>query len=675
MSDVSDGESAPRPKKKKSAGSWLQQQPMAVKIGIAAGVAVPILVLAVWGFSGGDDKPTVRTNPPKRNPTPAPADPDSDQSAADETPDGPGATAPDDDAPVAPVDENAGKKERPEDPADWTKPEYFYSARKEGDPRLIEAVAHLAKRFAGTKNADKAAGLLAGVLAPPKKEEEPVNSNARPKLRHSARNAPKLIEAIVTALDTLDSAKAREILHDILAGRTPTDDDKAAVKVTLEVLAANPCLKNEGILFRAITTAKQMRGSGDATTGHVTATELREQAFKAVEPVASGVFRLELAKYLAKPDTSQEQRESFSPLIHQQHPDNVKAQLYLYQREETSGETKATLEEHFTLYSSQALAAVLGVKAEEVDASRRPSYSRSRSKRTTSKPPETPDPDLPYRIARQLWAASSVAAVQKRLGEVDSLEKGDARILALAATMPIESIRPLVLGAFRKQFNDGPKELISVGLWKSLVSDPALLPPLKMLVRKQTASRAGSKETRGKFVKIKEEWEKFTRESIRSWCDRFHAAALAGDEATRVTDQTPGQPAPQTPLPIKLPTDTKPVAEFHASFPGKAQEKLSGVTPGPVEIHYVRIEETAQLKGRLGYYRRAIGAREPEQIDDTTWLDSYRPTAQTDGMLSVDLLITQVNPPKDKDKDASKKRAAKGPEELIIEILAIRIKS
>ncbi|NQU24657.1 MAG: hypothetical protein HQ567_25525 [Candidatus Nealsonbacteria bacterium] len=701
MSDAFGGESAPKPKKKKkSSGSWFQQQPTGVKIGIAAGVAVPVLVLAIWGYMG-DDKPAPRPMPP-RKPTPDVADAGNnsaddtttddttaddttadDTTADDTTADDTTAddtTADDtagDDAPTAPADENAEDEERPEDLAQWKK-EHFYSARKEEDAKLIEAVALLGKPFAGKAMAGNAAGLLAGILPPPEKEVEPPEDDTNPRHRPRPRRSdPKLIEAVVAALDANGSTRAREILQDILAGRIPTDDDQAAVKITLEALAANPCLENERILFLAITTAEQMRGDDDAapddaapddetpddetpddetpddtpTTPAVTASELREQAFKAAEPIASAKFRLALAKYLAKPDTPLLQRESFQPLIHERHPDNIEAQLYLYQREETSKATKMTLEEYFIVYSSQALAAVLGVEAEAVDPSRQSSYSR-----TESDQPATADPDLPYQIAARLWAASSVAAVQKRLGEVDSLEKADAQVLTLAATMPIESIRPLVLDVLRKQFDDGPKELISAGLSKSLVSDPALLPPLKMLVRKQTPSRTSSKDVRDNFVKIREEWEKYTKESIRTWCDRFHAVASAADAT-----------APQASLPIKLPPDAKPTAQFHVRLPGSAAEKLGGVTPGPVDVHYIRIEETAKLKTRLGYYRRAIGTRgEPGQIDKAIWLDSYRVIPQTGNVLSIELLITQVEPPKEED--------AAEPEDLVIEILAIQIK-
>ena len=123
-----------------------------------------------------------------------------------------------------------------------------------------------------------------------------------------------------------------------------------------------------------------------------------------------------------------------------------------------------------------------------------------------------------------------------------------------------------------------------------------------------------------------------------------------------------GSEPSRMPNPRKNAAGSVPVPFFHA-----------GVTPGPVEIHYVRIEEEARLKTRLGYYRRAIRAREPDQIDETTWLNSYRVIPQTDSMLSIDLLITQVDPPKDKTRDAVKDRDAKEPEKLIIEILAIRI--
>ena len=57
----------------------------------------------------------------------------------------------------------------PEEISEWVT-EHYYQARKDGDPRLPEAVVYLGEHFAGTPQADTAAQLLTNLL---EKSEEP----------------------------------------------------------------------------------------------------------------------------------------------------------------------------------------------------------------------------------------------------------------------------------------------------------------------------------------------------------------------------------------------------------------------------------------------------------------------------------------------------------------------
>ncbi len=77
-----------------------------------------------------------------------------------------------------PKEEKEAEEEAPlpEDVAEWER-DHYYQAKKEGDPRLIEAVAYLGEHFAGTENAESAAQLLTDLL---KKSEEP---EPKPKTR------------------------------------------------------------------------------------------------------------------------------------------------------------------------------------------------------------------------------------------------------------------------------------------------------------------------------------------------------------------------------------------------------------------------------------------------------------------------------------------------------------
>lgn len=120
-------------------------------------MVVVIVTLAAYGCGGGDEQAK------------APAD---DEAVAQPAP------AP---APKKPKEKPKEKPEEekvaplPEEVAEWVKEDY-YRARKEWEPRLVEAVAYLGEKFAGTEQADTAGQLLTNLL---KKSEGPVPASSR----------------------------------------------------------------------------------------------------------------------------------------------------------------------------------------------------------------------------------------------------------------------------------------------------------------------------------------------------------------------------------------------------------------------------------------------------------------------------------------------------------------
>ena len=544
MSDPTGSETTPQPKGKSSISSRLGNIPPAAKIGLLV-VLLVIMAVVFWvnlGGGGTDKKRrggSQRAGGQQSQPLPpppdaaqaqlAPPDEDDQQEQPQETPQAPEKEPQQDEKP-----------ERPEDVAQW-KGQDFYDARKEGDPRLIEAVGQLAKRALGSPNV---AENLAKLLEPPKPEEE-AEPKPRPGYRPPARvQDPKLIQAIVAALEANGSGRAREILEQILAGSIPSDDDKTAVEATLKALAENPCPENEAILLRALTEAEKLRPLAE---GDVMAEDLRKMALAVVESAASERLRAELAKYVIKPTTAVTRRVALGKFLEEDHPANVAAQLVIYQSEDMAKEMqgmRTSFEGYFTAYSSGALREMLGLRTEAAGTSRRPPARTP----PTRRPPtgsvqqgdsKETDPDLAFRLARHLWGAQCVAMVEGRLGKIDSLEK-EAQLVVLASTIPVESMRAAVLKTFRKQFSDGPKEMESAGLTKELISDPGLLPVLKVLVRKQAAPHAANKEAREQFMKAKEDWLKFAEDSVGVWCERFHATGLARAEAARLAGREPG---------------------------------------------------------------------------------------------------------------------------------------
>ncbi|MBN2473923.1 MAG: hypothetical protein JXB62_04915 [Pirellulales bacterium] len=551
-------------------------------------------------------------------------------------------------------------RERPEDVAEWIKEDYF-SARAENDPKLLEAVRYLGEQFVGNTNV--AAG-LAALLPPPKVEPDEPKEGQPQQPPGGQRDAKPLIEAIVAALGANGTDAARTVLEQVLAGKVATDDEQTAISAVLSVLVKNVSPQNEEVLFRLLTEPEKLRPQAD---GQTSAEQLRERTLAAVTPVASDQLRTRLAGYLVQPTTSDSTRGVLGKFLEEDRIENLGAQLVLCLGDKTPEETKAKLQTYFTAYSSRTLAEVLGLPA---------GASTGPTGRGGNTQPGQEDPELPYRLAGQLWNAQWVAEVERRLAALESLE-GQKELLGLAGTIPADSTRSIMLQVMQKYFDDGPKHVEATGLSKDLVGDPGLVALTKLLMRDSASSaNIRSKELRDQFMQTSESWKGFSDGLVETWCERLQAAAQA---------RADGQPNPPKPaaeaagaMPIAVHADADVKAIYHAVWPDDLAGKLSGVSPDPMQLHYVRLEGKAQYKITVGFYRRQVKprARDARQIQNVDWLESLRTNAQTGRLSSIDVRITRTEA-----KDTSStttSTARKGADEieledLIIEVLAVEI--
>jgi hypothetical protein len=686
---------------------------------------------------------------------------------------------------------------RPQDIADWKRDDYF-SARAEGDARLVEAVGHLGQRFVGRADA---ARMLAQLLAPPK-PAQPGGQGPQPGYspQYSQAN-PQLVQAIVAALGVNGTDVALGFLEQLLSGTLATDDDKTAVDAALKVLADHPSAKSDDILFRAVTAAEKLRAP---STGQVTPDELRQKALEVVSLGASDALRTKLARYVTQPTTPPEWRDQIGGFLVQQHPDNVGAQLVLYQGGQTSAEMKVTLEQYFTAYSSATMGQVLGIPDQQQTGPgqqptmnptssswqqspqsggafgpggppvlRRPSqydgpvgpggsplpqqpaqyggpvrpggFPGSAGQPSpsfvgpgpgwpggpgTQQAPRPPDPEAPYRRARQLWSPQSVAIVEGRLAQVQSLGS-QAQLVMLAGTFPVDSVRRAVWNTLHDHWTEGPQQLDAGGLATTLITDPGLLLTIKTLPRRFEAGPESSQATPGgsygpstapppggfqqpgdsyrsddnpyrfgrraqlpdgssatapvqtareaieKRVQAERDWMKTCESLVRAWCERLDAAATAGNQ--------PGGGGANLNLPIKLHPQATVVAEYHLNWPDDLGSKLSGVAPGPMQVHYLRITDRADPITRRGFYQRQLQLRRSDIYKTETgyWMDRLLhvpkteekgPIDKTGWKRSVDVLITLPQ-----DNSAAPGQASPQPPQgqetdLVIQILSIEMK-
>jgi len=281
---------------------------------------------------------------------------------------------------------------------------------------------------------------------------------------------------------------------------------------------------------------------------------------------------------------------------------------------------------------------------------------------------------------------------QARLDKVNSLD-GYAELVMLGATVPADSMRATVFQALEDNWEDGPAPLEKAGLDGKLVTDPGLLLSLKALPRSEardttkTTTRPGTRprpapgrrtrrpqRTVSKTVeeqeKAKQEWMEASKALLLTWCGRFHATALAKAEAARLSGGYPPQGEAVSSLAqragLKLHDGAKVVAEYHRVWPGEFAAQLSGLSPGPMLIDYVCIEEQNKPVAMTGYYRRQVGVRDLYRVENGAWLDSVKPVPPSDRKRSLDVVITRLSPDSEADRDE--------PEDLRIEILGLELK-
>jgi hypothetical protein len=479
-----------------------------------------------------------------------------------------------------------------------------------------------------------------------------------------------------------------------------------------------------------------------------------------------------LAEHVANPQTPREDLALFGGYLQTQDPKNLSAQMVLYSAEAMDQRTKDTIKDYFIAYSSNALAAIVGLPEEfstdisksrtargrrssggpgmypgaegmypgspgmpemgdfsemedaggyeededydmsedygeagmpaqyggpgaagayddpsggpggaPLDSSRPSRYGPTQPEGGGRGEPEEPveqpgpDPDFPYRMARQLWGSQLPKTILARLGQAGSLD-GAGSNLALASTIPMDSMRKAIQNLLVAHWQEGPSALEAMGLIDEVVGDPALLVLVKMLPRKEpkeekrpvrrrsSRSRYGRNQSGGEQYGGDEGYEEsfpsapglgapggsqreesdkesgdpaedwmFTSEDlVRVWCERLFAAASSGLQ--------PAVAEGASEMPIEVQPNAEKVAEYHLDWPAAVGDKLSGISADPLRIHYVRMQQTARLSVVKGFYQRKLSNPDVHDLAEGSWMETCRQVPDTDLQRSIDVLIT-----------------------------------
>jgi hypothetical protein len=308
---------------------------------------------------------------------------------------------------------------------------------------------------------------------------------------------------------------------------------------------------------------------------------------------------------------------------------------------------------------------------------------------------EPADPDLPYRLARQMWSPEMTKLVEDRLARVSSLEK-DAPFVLLASTIPVDSTRSTLAQVLQRHWQDGPGALEAAGLFDDVISDPGFLMLVKALPREAPKEAKPARRTlsdmryrrggrtpagRGRMAEGQEgmypgemdssgmrsgmgpeeggyapgmgmgpgqgrraepqepdvAWMAASEELVRVFCERLAAAA----QATGALGEEGGG------LPFALRDDALVTAELQLDWPpaqDTEKEKLSGVPVGQMKLHFVRAEHQSRVSTLESYFKRQLNSDDGLPVHNGAWIDVVRPVPDSEWKRSIDVLLTATVP-------------------------------
>jgi hypothetical protein len=267
-----------------------------------------------------------------------------------------------------------------------------------------------------------------------------------------------------------------------------------------------------------------------------------------------------------------------------------------------------------------------------------------------------------------LWKADFARLIDARRTTIRSMD--DARdLVLLAATVPRSDVRSRMLRMLERRWEEGPTALKSAGYAETVVAEPGILAVLKSVRRgRPAASQTASKTRNSQNQKPKKDpWVDFEEGLLKDFCRRCSEVAVPPDHGDRTKPRPAAGSAEEDDdaFPVALHPRSAVVAEHRVQWPGNHAVKLASISPEPMEVTYVRIEQKARPWSLRGYYERTLRAARAHPIQDGVWIETVLPAAKDGRTRSIDVLLTRANSKADAPPDEI--------QELTVEILAVAI--
>jgi hypothetical protein len=567
---------------------------------------------------------------------------------------------------------------RPSDVADWKRLDYEGAVR-DGDPRLVAALDYFGGHFAGKASA---ANFLATLL-----ESSAANPATDAAAGGAARRLPgvhgsvtpsdgkcgaKFTEAAIAALVANGTPRARQVLANLAGGDLKTANRPEAQAAALKALAAHPDPETVELLLRVVTAPVGTAANDSA--------KLRSVALGLIRDGGSESLAVRLAKVLLAAETPKALHDQLWAFLKEPRPENLAAQILLYQSEEADQAMREWLELRIAACAREAMGRLLRLPATQA----RPLRSAAAMSGTmgmmstmgmmgampgmATPPRDQPAPveavaaTDPYRLAERLWSADLAAVIEERLKGMDTLDKS-VPLITLAGTVPNPAVRAALLRTLERHWAEGPTELKVLSTAEDMHLEPGFVALVKMLRRKDPvepppggdpAGRNGNRhrsttqvqvtkkisefrENSKRQEQMEQKWMEFSQAVVESICRQLYAATRADHSVPRGAART----ADDADLPLKLHPHAELVALYHLDWPDDLNGKLA-VAP-VLRIRYARMQQRAVPVKVLAYYRRQVPDGKSHAISGGNWIDSLVVDQQQARTCSVDVLVTKAS--------------------------------
>ena len=533
----------------------------------------------------------------------------------------------------------------------WTAAD-FLAARARGDLQLVAALAQRARQPQHTAEESHMLALL--VASCPSATNWVVVDPRRGTSQASGQALQ--MRALVAALAANGTAEAEAALLQLVAGSLAAEAQQAVVEGALDTLTQRGGEASHHSPASPPSTPQNWTPSRRPVLPET----LRNVATAAVRDGGSPKLRRQLAKAMTDPGLSRSARDALREFLSKDEGEDLEAQVELYGGT-GDGAARAAVEPRLLGYGGQLLRELLQVPPLPKVVVKRPPARGS-----PTGWPASPAVDPPSRLG-SLLNPEMASEVVRQLERLDSL-RNQARLAALAATLPGDTVRAALCQSLRRNWGDGPGGLGPILLAPDACWDPGLMVSIKTAHRRSagdaewknlrsssarhmpvlhTKVYAQQASARAEEQRLIREWSQFRLSMLNMLFQRLQQAADARDAVARAGgDTNPSVAASAVKLPFALHDGARVLSRYDMRWPDVLPDWASTSNIGATEIHFIRIQQTTtRLKAIVEHYRHELGNGLENAIPNGTWLDSEKRLQDSGRRRSADVVFSRMKRP------------------------------